>query len=263
MATLSVDGQLIGYATEGTGEPLLLLHGTTMNRTAFDAVRSAMPAGAVYTYVMVEFPGSGESAMPAGPITVEALAAQAHAVMQHLGHEQYHVAGYSLGAVAAAGLAGLQPAAVRSLTLIAGWITTDARMRATFELWKRLIATDKELFMRYAMVDGLTAAAHEAMEPILEMAIGMGAATIAEGSAAHLDLDAVVDIAPLVAAITAPTLIIGGAEDRWVDVSHSHALAAAISGSRLEVMPAGHLMVTEAAPQIAALLHDHLAASAA
>ena len=87
----------------------------------------------------------------------------------------------------------------------------------------------------------------------------MGAATVAEGSAAHLDLDLVVDIADLVDAITAPTLVIGGAEDRWVDVSHSHALAAAIAGSRLEVLPAGHLMITESAPRIAELLHEQLA----
>lgn len=260
MATLDVDGQLIGYAVEGEGPPLLLLHGTTMNRTAFDAVRGAMPSDAAHTFVMVEFPGSGESAMPTEALTVEGLADQAHAVMQHLGHEHYHVAGFSLGAVVAAGLAGLHPDAVRSATLIAGWITTDARQRCTFELWKRLIAADKELFMRYAMADGLTAGAHEMMEPILEMAIGMGAATVADGSAAHLDLDAVVDITDLVVKITAPTLIIGGAEDRWVDVSHSHALAAAIPGSKLEVLPAGHLMITEQAPQIAVLLHAHSSA---
>jgi pimeloyl-ACP methyl ester carboxylesterase len=181
--------------------------------------------------------------------------------MQHLGHQRYHVAGYSLGAVVAAGLAGMHPDAVQSATLVAGWIRTDARQRCTFELWKRLIATDKELFMRYAMADGLTAGAHEMMEPILEMAIGMGVPTIAEGSAAHLDLDLVVDIADLVAAITSPTLIIGGAEDRWVDVSHSRALAEAIPGSRLEVLPAGHLMITELAPQIAELLHAHIAAA--
>lgn len=259
MATLDVDGQLIGYAVEGEGEPLLLLHGTTMNRTAFDAVRGALPEGAAYTHVMVEFPGSGESAMPTEPLTVAGLVAQAHAVMQHLGHDRYHVAGYSLGAVVAAGVAGTHPEAVRSATLIAGWIRTDARQRCTFGLWKRLIATDKELFMRYALADGLTAAAHEMMEPILEMAIGMGVPTIAEGSAAHLDLDLVVDIADLVAAITAPTLIIGGAEDRWVDVSHSRALAEAIPGAQLEVLPAGHLMITECAAQIAELLHAHLA----
>ena len=112
--------------------------------------------------------------------------------------------------------------------------------------------------MRYAMADGLTANAHAMMEPILEMAIGLGAVTVAEGSAAHLDLDLVVDIAALVGKITAPTLVIGGAEDRWVDVSHSHALAAAIAGSRLEVLPAGHLMITELPAEIAALLHAHI-----
>jgi pimeloyl-ACP methyl ester carboxylesterase len=143
--------------------------------------------------------------------------------------------------------------------LLAGWITTDARQRCTFELWKRLIATDKELFMRYAMADGLTAGAHVMMEPILEMAIEMGAATVAEGSAAHLDLDLIVDISSLVGNITAPTLIVGGAEDRWVDVSHSYALAAAIAGSRVEVLPAGHLLTTELPGEIAALMHAHIA----
>lgn len=261
MATLDIDGQLIGYAVEGEGTPLLLLHGTTMNRTAFDTVRAAMPSDAAYQYVMVEFPGSGESAMPTEPLTVEGLAAQGHAVMQHLGHEHYHVAGYSLGAVAAAGVAGLYPGSVRSATLIAGWIATDARMRATFDLWKRLLVADKELFMRYAFCDGLTADAHVMMEPILEMAIGMGVATIAEGSLAHLDLDIIVDIADIVARITAPTLVIGGAEDRWVDVRHSHALGEAIAASRVEVLPAGHLMPTECAPQIAELLHAHISAA--
>lgn len=263
MATLDIDGQLIGYAVEGTGTPLLLLHGTTMNRTAFDGIRGALPADTAYECVMVEFPGSGESAMPTEPLSVQVLAHQAHTVMQHLGHERYHVAGYSLGAVVAAGLAGIHPEAVASATLLAGWITTDARQRCTFELWKRLIAIDKELFMRYAMADGLTAAAHVMMEPILEMAIGMGAVTVADGSAAHLDLDLIVDIAPLVSKITAPTLIVGGEEDRWVDISHSHALAAAIAGSRLEVLPAGHLMTTERPAEIAALLHAHITSAAA
>jgi len=261
MATLDIDGQIIGYAVEGEGAPLLLIHGTTMNRTGFDAVRAAMPAGAAYTYVMIEFPGSGESAMPTEPLSVEGLVAQAHAVMQHLGHTRYHVAGYSLGAVVAAGVAALHPEAVQSATLIAGWITTDARQRCTFELWKQLIAADKRLFMRYALADGLTAAAHEMMAPILEMAIDMGVPSIADGSAAHLDLDVIVDISALVPAITAPTLIIGGLEDRWVDISHSRALAAAIAGSHLHELPAGHLMVTELAAPIAELLHAHVAAA--
>ena len=66
MATLEVGNATVGYAVEGEGIPLLLFHGTTMNRAAWDMVRPAMPAGA-YQYVMVEFPGSGESSMPTEP----------------------------------------------------------------------------------------------------------------------------------------------------------------------------------------------------
>lgn len=257
MATLDVNGQTIGYAVEGSGTPLLLLHGTTMNRTAFDLVRGAMPTGAAYQYVMVEFPGSGESAMPSGPLTLDALVAQAHAVMTHLGHERYHVAGYSLGAVVAAALAATHPDAVRSGTLVSPWIVADARMRFTFGLWKALIATDPKLFMRYALADGMSAAAMEMMEPMLEAVVVMGADTVAPGSAAHLDLDAVVDLGPLLPSITAPTLVIHGDEDRWVDPAQSRELAARIDGAKLAELPGGHLIINEQAAAIAGLLHDH------
>ena len=259
---MQIDGQLVGYATAGDdGPPLLLLHGTVMSRTAFDGVRAATPVDVTYRYVMMDLPGSGESPLPDAPLTVEGIAAQAHALMRELGHESYHIAGFSLGAVVGAAIAGLQPQAVRSLTLIAGWIATDARMKATFELWRRLIAVDHALFMRYVLADGFTAAFHEQMAPMLDAAIAVGAAAVAPGSAAQIDLDIAADISELVGRINAPTLVIGGAEDRWVDVSHSHALGRAIEGSRVEVLPAGHMMIAEQPAQVAALLSPHLAAS--
>ncbi len=92
--------------------------------------------------------------MPFEPLTVEGLVAQALGVMDELGHERFHVAGYSLGAVVAAATAAIAPDRVRSATLLAGWATTDARQRVTFDLWRRLIAVDRELFMRYAVADG-------------------------------------------------------------------------------------------------------------
>lgn len=259
---MQIDGQPVGYELAGDGgAPVLLLHGTTMSHTAFDSVRAAMPADVLYRYVMMDLPGSGESSLPDGPLAVENIAAQAHTLMGELGHERYHVVGFSIGAVVAAAIAARQPRAVRSVTMLAGWIAADARMKATFELWRRLIATDPELFTRYAFVDGFTAVAHEFMAPMLEVAITMSATTLAPGSAAHIELDVAVDISELVGQITAPTLVIGGAEDRWVDISHSHALRRAIAGSRVEVLPAGHMMMAEQPAQVAALLHPHLAAN--
>lgn len=254
MATLEVGDQVVGYAVEGSGAtPVLLLHGTTMSRTAWDMVRASMPGDVDVTWVMVEFPGSGESSMPATALTVEALADQAAAVMAHLGHQRYHVAGYSLGAAVAAAVAARYAASVSGAVLLCGWAAADARMRVTFDLWKRLIAADPELFMRYVVADGYTAEAIAGLEPMLDAVVAMGAGTLAPGSHAHLDLDIALDITPLLGSISAPTLVIGAEHDRWVDVRHSHALAAAIPGARLEVLPAGHLVIQELAAEVARL----------
>jgi pimeloyl-ACP methyl ester carboxylesterase len=264
MATLQVGDATVGYAVEGPdgGVPLLLIHGTTMARQAWDMVRAAMPAD-TYRYVLIELPGSGESSMPDGPITIPAVVEQSLAVMTHLGHESFHVAGYSLGAVVALAVAGTAPDRVGSVTSLCGWAVCDARMRITFELWKRLIEADPQLFMRYAMADGFTVNALAVTESMIESLLPLTASLLAPGSAAHLDLDIALDITSLVPSISSPTLILGALEDRWVDISHSHWLHEAIPGSSFQALPAGHLVIQELAVEVAPLLHSHIANSTA
>ncbi len=257
MATLQVGNATIGYAAEGQGIPLLLFHGTTMNRTAWDMVRAALPAE-TYQCVMVEFPGSGESSMPTGQLTVEELVDQALAMMTHLGHDTFHVGGFSLGAVVALATAATAPDRVLSATSVCGWAAADPRMRITFLLWKKLIATDPELFAHYTTADGFTVGALSVVEPMLDAILPVSATMIAPGSAAQLDLDIALDITSLLASIVAPTLIVGGIDDRWVDVSHSRTLATSIAGSRLVELPAGHMVIQELAVDVANALHAHL-----
>lgn len=262
MATIEVGDATVGYAVEGPdgGVPLLLFHGTTMSRTAWDMVRATMPPD-TYRFVLIELPGSGESSMPIAPLTVEAVVEQALALMTHLGLDSFHVAGYSLGAVVALATAAIAPERVTTVTSLCGWAAADARMRVTFELWKRLIAADPELFMRYAFADGFTVAALAAAESIIETLLPFTASQIASGSAAHLDLDIALDITALVPAIAAPALIIGAIEDRWVDIANSRALHATIPGAQLEELPAGHLVIQELAVEVGALLHAHIGAA--
>ena len=261
MATLQLGDATVGYAVEGPpdggGIPLLLFHGTTMDRTAWDMVRAAMPAD-TYRFVLVELPGSGESSMPTAPLTVEGVVAQALAVMDELGHDTFHVGGYSLGAVIAVATAAAVPERVISLTSLCGWAVADARMRLTFDLWKRLLDTDKELFMRYAMADGFTVNALTLAEPMIDMLLPISAGLIQPGSIAHLDLDISLDISAELPKITAKTLVIGAIEDRWVDITHSRGLATAITGATLVELPAGHLVIQELAVDIANLLREHI-----
>jgi 3-oxoadipate enol-lactonase len=263
MPSIQRDGATIGYGVDGPddGTALLLYHGTTMDRLAWDMVIAALPADHGLRFVKPEFPGSGESSMPTAPLTVEELVADGLAVLDEVGVDRFHVAGYSLGAVIAAATAAQAGQRVASATLLCGWVVSDPRMIFTFDLWKRLIADDTALFMRYAVADGFTPGAIGALWDSLEDVVAIGATAIAPGSAAQLDLDIALDITPLLGSITAPTLVIGAEDDRWVDVSHSRTLAAAIPSAQLEILPAGHIVIQELAGDVARLLHGHIDAN--
>jgi pimeloyl-ACP methyl ester carboxylesterase len=257
MTQWSNNGKVIGYSVEGNGPPILAFHGTTQASNAWDAVRLAMTQSR--TWITSEFPGSGESSMPTGPIDLDETVNDAVALMEHLGHSEFHVVGYSLGAVAALRTAALHTQRVRTVTSLCGWAQSDARMRMTFELWRRLIALDPKLFMHYAIVDGSTVEAIAELEPIFQMALDMASAAIAPGSDAHLELDLRVDISESLPEISAPALVIGGVQDRWVDVAQSRHIAAHISGSQLVEIDAGHLVINERATDLAALIQQHTA----
>ena len=263
MSILNSNGQTLGYGVVGAplgtaGIPVLMYHGTTMNRSAWDLVIGSMPTD--HTYIQIDFPGSGESSLPSSPLSVPGLVADALLVLNHLEVEEFHVAGFSLGAVIAAATAALEPKRVRSATMLCGWKTTDARMRLTFDLWKRLIANDPELFARYAFVDGFTANTLTALEPMIEAILPTTKDSIAPGSEAHLELDLIIDISDLCNQILAPCLVISGSQDRWVDPTHGHALSAGLKNSTFRTLPAGHLVIQEQAGDVAALVHEHLVA---
>ena len=256
MSTWEHNGKTIGYSVHGTGTPILAFHGTTQNADAWNQVREACPTQ--FQWISFEFPGSGESSMPEAPLELDNMVNDASALMTHLGHSRFHVVGYSLGAVAALRCAAAHSDAVLSVTSLCGWSVSDARMKITFDLWRRLIAIDTELFMRYALADGYTAAGLEALEPMIDMVVPMAASTVQPGSDAHLELDLRINIEDSLSHITAPCLVIGGLEDRWVDISKSRHIAHAINGSRLLELPAGHLVIGERAADIALAISEHI-----
>lgn len=255
MAVFQHNGRNIGYSITGEGPVVLAFHGTTQAANAWDQVREA--CGESRTWVVFEFPGSGESDMPAGPLHLDDIVDDAVELMAHLGHTQFHVVGYSLGAVCALHAAARHQQKVLTVTSLCGWSQSDARMRGTFDLWRRLIAVSPDLFIRYALVDGYTAGTLEIIEPMWEGAVAMAATTVQPGSDAHLELDIRVDIESDLGKITAPCLVIGGQQDRWVDISKSQHIASQVQGSTLVSLPAGHLCIGELAGEIASHIVKH------
>ncbi|MEY3657148.1 MAG: hypothetical protein RL114_1506 [Actinomycetota bacterium] len=255
MAVFQHNGRNIGYSVSGEGPAILAFHGTTQAGNAWDQVRDSCTESR--TWIVFEFPGSGESDMPENPIELDDLIDNSAALMSHLGHEKFHVIGYSLGAVCALHMSARHAQRVLTVTSLCGWSQSDARMRGTFDLWRRLLAISPELFIRYALVDGYTAGTLEVIEPMWEGAVMMAASTVQPGSDAHLELDIRVDIEDDLSKISAPCLVLGGLEDRWVDISKSRHIAATVPNARLVELPAGHLVIGELAPQIGELIQLH------
>ncbi|MGH2889365.1 MAG: alpha/beta fold hydrolase, partial [Solirubrobacteraceae bacterium] len=83
--------------------------------------------------------------------------------------------------------------------------------------------------------------------------------TAAEGYASCCDAIAELDLRAGLASVTAPTLVIAGAQDPSIPPAHGEAIAAAIPGARLVVLdPAAHLASVERADEVTALIAEHL-----
>lgn len=112
----AVNGLNMYYEIHGTGQPLVLLHG------AFSAIGTSFGAllprlAETRQVIAFEMQGHGRTADIDRPLTIEQLADDTAAALQHLGIDQADIFGYSLGAAVALHLAIRHPNVVRKLVL--------------------------------------------------------------------------------------------------------------------------------------------------
>lgn len=113
-----VNGLHMYYEVHGAGEPVLLLHGAYMSA---DDMRPVADFLAKTRMVIVpEAQGHARTADIDRPITYEAMADDAAALMDHLGVPSGDVVGYSMGATTALMLAMRHPAKVERMVAASG-----------------------------------------------------------------------------------------------------------------------------------------------
>jgi len=225
---------------EGTGRPMLFLHGLASRArldwpsAEWDPVLADRPA------VLVDLPAHGDSPLVGVLPTAGVVDLLARAVDAVAAGEEIDIVGYSLGARLAWALAGHPAVAVRRVVL--GGLSPMEPF------------TMVDLPAARAALTGGPAPA----DPITGMILGM--ATL-PGNRPDALLDLIEGLAsgpfdPAVDAPTQPVLLLGGAEDPMAQ--GIDALAAAVPDSRVVRVPGDHLAALHA-PEFRAAVVDFLA----
>ena len=239
MPQVDVDGVRINYDVQGEGETLLLIPYTSADHACY---AFQLPAYAEYfSCVAIDLPGSGESDTPPGPYSTECYADQVAAFLGAIGIEQAHVAGVSLGAAIAMHLGARHPGRVRSLSLHSGWDTSDPYLKTVVAQWRTLassLPTVADVVIQgifpWCFTPEMYVERPEFVDTLMDFVRGRPAQP-ADGFVAQLDAVVAHDANPVLAAISAPTLITFGAHDLVCSTRFAGRLQGGITGSELVV----------------------------
>lgn len=266
----------ISTIEEGTGPPVLLVHGLNGFKEGWGPLPAALAAAGMRA-VMIDLPGSGASPRPVrGRVGPARLARAVEALAERTGPTT--VVAHSLGAQVALSAAAARPDLVRRLVLVSPWVLPrprrfpprnvsdllripmlgrplarlaiararrDPRRRA--EAFSSVVADPAALSRDPAMA-ALLAEAGDRMA-------GADLRAVTDWAASALTLD----VRPLAATVEAPTLIVVGALDRVTRPEGARRLAEALPAARvLHLDGVGHFPHLERPGVVLPAIVEHL-----
>jgi pimeloyl-ACP methyl ester carboxylesterase len=233
----------LSYAVSGQGPAVVFLHAFPLGLFMWDAQAAAFEA--THTVVRFDDRGFGDTPPGDGLLTMERIADDAAALMDHLGISQAIVAGCSMGGYAALAFARRHPARLKGLVL------QDTKASADSDEARRQRAMVADKVRKEGAVAAATAFLPKLLgetaqrdepalvERIREAILRTSPQGIVDALAG---LAARADSTPSLREIRVPTLVVCGDEDTITPVSDSEVLHRGIAGSRLVVLlNAGHL----------------------
>jgi 3-oxoadipate enol-lactonase len=234
--------------------PVILSCSLGTDRSMWDPQTPAL-AG-THMVVRYDLRGHGQSPAPPGPYAISDLGEDLLALMDRLEIERASLCGVSIGAMTSIWAAANAPERVHRLVLCC----TSARFGPEAAEVYRARAQTVRAHTVDAVADGalerwFTPGFREA-QPELMAQIRKGLTdTSSEGYAGCCEALAALDLHPALGSISAPTLVIAGAEDPATPPDHGRAIADGIAGARFELIEgAAHLANIEKAELVTPLI---------
>jgi pimeloyl-ACP methyl ester carboxylesterase len=242
MATMQTSLGTVSYTDEGSGPPIVLLHAALHDRTDFAPVAEALGKGR--RVLALDWPGHGESPIPATPLRAAEFGDLLVEFADRLDLDNAVIVGNSVGGYAACRLALERPERVAGVVLVntggftphsvftrffCGVMGRPAVVKAVFPVFVRAYMRAKNP-MDDAAVDRVVARAKT----------DVGARTAAALWQSFTDPGH--DLRTRASQIGAPVLITWGTKDVTAPPRWGKAVQAAIPGSRFEALPSGHVV---------------------
>lgn len=217
-----------------------------------------------YRCVAIDWRGQGGSAACARGYDMDTLAADAAALINHLGVAPVHYVGLSMGGFVGQRIAARQPHLVRSLTLLdtsaAPEDPANARQYKLLGAAYRLAGFGPLRSKVLPLMFGPAFLADPASQTLIgewERRLGRcrrsGVGKAVQGVANRAGVEAELG------SITAPTLVVVGADDAAIPVAKSRRIGELIAGARVEMVPdCGHTSTLEQPAAVTALIRDFL-----
>ncbi len=256
--TIDHGGVPLHVREEGEGPDVMLVHGVGASLEAWDDVVSCLGGG--FRTLRLDLRGHGASGKPPGPYDIDDFVGDVVAVMDHFGIGSCHVAGHSLGALIAQGLALAHPRRLAKLVLLSGIAGRTAEERRRVE-------------ERLAMVaDGIPGAHFEASvsrwftdgflrrhPDIIDRQAEANRRNDPAAYAASYRVLTETDFAGRLRNITAPTLIVTGEHDLGSNARMARYMHATIPHSALHILPGlKHAILAEAPDDVARLMREFI-----
>jgi pimeloyl-ACP methyl ester carboxylesterase len=245
MQSATINGVDLAYRDEGKGPAILFIHAFPLHSAMWDRQIAAFSPR--HRVVAPDMRGFGAAARGSGAASLDQLADDMAALLDHLGIENATIAGLSMGGYISFALWRRHRGRISGLILAdtrAGPDSEEARQgreknaRLAEEQGPGAIADQMlpKLLSAYA-----PAALRDEVRRVIESNDRAGIAAALRAMAARPDST------PLLASIDVPALVIVGAEDTLTPPSEAQVMFDAIPGCRIAEIPgAGHLANLEA-----------------
>jgi 3-oxoadipate enol-lactonase len=260
MTRVFANGIDINYQQEGTGFPLVLIHGLSDSSVLWVPLMRKLSRH--YRTIALDVRGHGESEKLDMPYSIQLLSEDLLCFLQNLKVPSAHVLGFSLGAVVAQQLALDHRERICSLILLSPFSYNDPDVRKNLERLRESVARGGlpaffDEAIRLVVTSEFISTNTDAIAQMKKECVRINSpAAILRTIDACMNFNA----KDRISQISHPTLVISGREDVMSPIHLAEQIHRSIKGSEWKIMEGvGHnLLVPDKVPELAEIVLEFL-----